>query len=388
MMAEERAHAVLSASGSSRWMSCTSAPLLEAEKPDESSPFAKEGTLAHELCEIKLRNYFYTEQFSKRKLNNRIKKMRELPEWSDEMMEHSDTYLQYVKDVAIACESEPYVVIEQKVMFDDAVPGGFGTADCIIIHRDTIHIIDFKYGVGVEVSPVENSQLMLYAAGALNAYGVLYPISRVVLHIVQPRTGNMDCWDTTVGHILEFKEKAKEKAHEAMQGGTFNPAEKTCRFCRIRDTCRARADKNVELAFSENAFKLPPEITPGEIGKYLEAGEDLSKWLEQLKEHAMKLLISGTKVPGYKIVEGRGKRVFEDTDAAFERLIKNGVPEEMLYERKMLTLAQAEKVVGKKEFNDIVGGLIRMQSGNPVLAKESDKRPEFHPAPDAKEAFG
>ena len=166
MAHEERNHALLSASSAHRWLACTPSARLEEQFPDTTSEAAKEGTLAHELAELKVRNYFKPHDVSKRKLTFAIKKMKENPLWDDEMLEHTDTYIDYIRDVSIKLPTDPYVEVEKQVRFDSYVPEGFGTADCIMIQGETLFVIDFKYGKGVLVSAEENPQMMLYALGA------------------------------------------------------------------------------------------------------------------------------------------------------------------------------------------------------------------------------
>ena len=183
-----RAHALLSASSAHRWMECPPSALLEAQFPDTTSEAAKEGTLAHELCEMKLRNYFFTPAYSKRKLNAAIKKLKENDLWQDEMIGHADTYLDYITAAALAFEEAPYVAIEKKVDLTRWIPDGFGTADCILISQNVLHVIDFKYGKGVPVSAEHNPQLVLYALGAYDAYSCLY--NRPTETCGRPQSGN------------------------------------------------------------------------------------------------------------------------------------------------------------------------------------------------------
>ena len=155
-----RDHALLSASGASRWMSCPASVHLETQFPDTTSEYAKEGTLAHELAEAKARHYFFTKDFTTRKFNAAVKKLKADELWHDEMENCTDVYLDFVKAIALSFKNRPYIALEKKVDFSDWVPQGFGTADCIIISGDILHVIDYKHGKGVPVSPENNSQLI------------------------------------------------------------------------------------------------------------------------------------------------------------------------------------------------------------------------------------
>lgn len=386
---EERAHALLSASSAHRWLLCTPSAKLEEQFPDTTSEAAKEGTLAHELAEMRVRNYFDPGDVSKRKLTFAIKRMKGDTLWQDEMMRHTDTYLDYIRDTAVGLPAMPSFRIEHRVDFSEYVPEGFGTADLLLIQGDLLQVIDFKYGKGVPVSAEENPQMMLYALGAYGSYKVLYPIRRIKLSIVQPRIDNISEWTCTIGDLLKFGDYVIERAALAFAGeGDFSPGEKQCRFCRAKHKCRARAEENVRLAFNPDKGKLPPLIGNEEVGKYLSLGEDVNKWLGDLKEYALKECLAGREVPGWKAVEGRGVREWTDMEAAFEKITRSGVTEEaLLWEKKPLTLAQVEKLVGKKDFQDVVGEFVIKTPGKPALVKESDKREAITNKVSAAEAF-
>lgn len=386
---EKRDHALLSASSAHRWLACTPSAKLEEQFPDTTSEAAEEGTLAHKLAELKVRNYFYTTDFGKRKLNAAIKKLQKEELWQEEMMGYTDLYLDYIKTVALADRTRGTAEIEKRVDFGQWAPGGFGTADCLLLKGKQLHVIDFKYGKGVPVSAENNPQMMLYALGARDLYSLLYHFEEFHLHIIQPRIDNVSEWVCTEGELLEFGAYVKERAALAIEGaGEFCPGESQCRFCRAKATCRARAEENVRLAFSPDKGKLPPLISSEDAGRYLSLGEDVKKWLEDLKEWALGECLAGREVPGWKAVEGRGSRDWTDMDAAFDKLTKSGLTEEaMLYERKPLTLAQVEKLVGKKDFQEAVGEFVVKNSGKPALVKESDKREAITNKVTAAEVF-
>lgn len=388
----DRAHALLSASGAHRWLCCTPSALLEAQFPDTGSEAAKEGTLAHELAEARLMNYFKPKVFTKRMLSTRITKLRKDPLWADEMIGCTETYLDAVKEAALGFDSSPYAAIEKKVDLSEWIPEGFGTADCVMISGSVLHVFDYKHGKGVPVAAAYNPQMQLYALGAWKALRILYDVRIVRMTIVQPRIDNIDTWEIPIEELIRFGEFVKDRAALAVKGdGEFVPGEQQCRFCRARAQCRARAEENARLAFGKDApaGKLPPLITNEEVGKYLRIGEDVARWLADLKEYALGECLAGRDIPGWKAVEGRGSRDWVDMDAAFRKLIDSGLTEEaMLWEKKPLTLAQVEKLVGKKEFAAAVGDLTVKNPGKPALVVESDKREAITNRPTAAEAFG
>lgn len=182
-------HALLSASSSHRWLHCTGAPRLEATFPDTTSEYAKEGTLAHELCELKLKKY--TTVMAKGTYTRAYNKIKKNELWAPEMDETTDVYLEYIKSIMLSYKVAPVVVIEKRVDFSQYVPEGFGTADCIILAGDTLHIIDYKHGKGVVVDADHNPQMMLYALGAMHDYSLLYKFNTIKMTIVQPRVNNI-----------------------------------------------------------------------------------------------------------------------------------------------------------------------------------------------------
>lgn len=393
MMGEhaERAHALLSASGAYQWMACTPSARLQEQFPDNpSGTAAAEGTLAHELAELKVRNYFYTPDFGKRKLTNAINRLKKEELWDDEMMGYTDEYLDYVKSVAMKYPSSPYVAIEKQVDLSTYVPEGFGTADCILIGGNTLHVIDFKYGKSPDgrVTAEWNPQMLLYALGAHEAYRMLYQIETVRLSIVQPRLPDgISEWECTLDEMLQFGEYVRERAALAIKGeGEFAPAPKTCKYCRARGRCEARAKKNVELAFLVGTD--PRLLSNEELGRYLLKGRDVAKWLSDAQDAALAECLAGKEVPGWKAVEGRGSRDWTDMDKAFGALTSNGISDTILWERKPLSLAQVEKVVGKKDFQELVGDMVVKKPGKPALVEESDNRPAITNKVSAAEAFG
>lgn len=383
----KRAHSLCSASNAHIWLECPPSARLGEQFPDTTSDSAAEGTLAHELAELKLRNYFYTVDFGKQKLTRAVNKLKKEALWSDEMQGYTDDYLDYVKSTALEFKTSPYVAIEKKVDLGAFIPEGFGTCDCILIGGGEIHVIDFKYGKGVPVSADHNPQLMLYALGAYEAYKLLYAITKVTVHIVQPRLADgISSWSCELAELLEFGGYVKKRAELAFKGeGEFNPDKDTCRFCRARARCRARADYDVKLAFAVG--KKPPLITNEEMGEYLRQGSDVAKWLSELQELALKECLAGREVPGWKAVSGRSPRDWTDMEAAFAQLQLKGIPDTILYERKPLTLTQVETTIGKKEFNEYVGGYVVKKPGKPALVPETDKRPAITNKISAKEAF-
>lgn len=385
----QRAHALLSASGASRWLACPPSARLQEQFPDTTSVAAREGTIAHELAEAKLRHYCDTSNYSKRKLNARIKQLQQEELWSDEMMRHTDTYLDYVRQLALSCGTLPSTRIELQFSLEEYIPEGFGTADFVMFHGEDLYVVDFKYGQGKAVSAEQNPQMMLYALGAYETFKILYDFKNVHLTIVQPRKDILSEWSCSMEDLLQFGEYVKERAQLAYAGaGEYAPGEEQCMFCRAKAQCRARAEANVKLAFSPDVSKLPPLISDDMVGQYLKQGETVAAWLSDLKDYALKACLDGKEIPGWKAVEGRSTRSWTDMDQAFAKILSTGLTEEaMLYEKKPLTLAQVEKLVGKKDFADCVGDYVMKSPGKPTLVPLSDKREAITNRTKAEEAF-
>lgn len=388
-----RAHAEITASGSHRWIACPPSVQLEKQFPDTTSEAAREGTLAHEICEIKARVKFFQKTdigyMAKNVATRELNKLRKDPLFDDEMEGYADEYVQELDLLSLGFSARPHIYLETKLDLSDWIPDGFGTADCIMVEGDRLLIADFKYGKGVRVEAEDNTQMQLYALGAWKRYSMIYDIQRVMMVIIQPRLSvNPSVWEISTEALLGFGQYAKERAQMAAAGeGEYCPGEEQCRFCRARQQCRARADYNIKMAFSGVVGQLPPLISNAEVGEYLEKGEDVAKWLKDLQDYALSACLAGEAIPGYKAVEGRGSRDWTDQAEAFKALQASGVPEAVMYERKALTLAALEKVVGKKAFAEAVGEYVEKKPGKPALVKASDKRPAITNVPSVAEAF-
>ena len=358
-------HAVLSASGSHRWLNCTPSARLELEFENTGSEAAREGTAAHALCEHKL----------KRAL--RMRSRRPVSDYdSDEMEECTDAYVEFVMEQYEAAKQvckDPVVLIEQRLDFSCYVPDGFGTGDCVIISDDKLHIIDFKYGMGVLVEAEDNPQMKLYALGALAVYDALYDISEVSMTIFQPRRENVSTWTVSVDDLKAWAEtELKPKADMAYNGeGEYLPGE-WCTFCRAAVRCRARAEEKLKLAQTE--FRMPPLLTDAEIEDILAVLPDLTKWANEIAAYALDAALNhGKEWNGFKVVEGRSVRKYRDEDAVAEAAKAAGYRD--IYRQTLIPLTEMQKLMGKDRFEDILGGLIYKAPGKPTLVPKSDKRP-------------
>ena len=361
-------HAVLSASGSHRWLNCTPSARLELEFENTGSEAAREGTAAHALCEHKL----------KRALHMRSR--RPVSDYdSDEMEKCTDAYAEFVMEQYEAAKQvckDPVILIEQRLDFSCYVPDGFGTGDCLIISDDKLHIIDFKYGMGVLVEAEGNPQMKLYALGALAVYDALYDIREVSMTIFQPRRENVSTWTIPVEDLKAWAEnELKPRAKMAYDGeGEYLPGE-WCTFCRAAVKCRARAEEKLKLAQTE--FRMPPLLTDAEIEEILAVLPDLTKWANEIAAYALDAALNhGKEWNGFKVVEGRSVRKYRDEAAVAEAAKEAGYKD--IYRQSLIPLTEMQRLMGKDRFEEILGGLITKAPGRPTLVPKSDRRPAMN----------
>ena len=361
-------HAVLSASGSHRWLSCTPSARLELEFEDKETTAAAEGTAAHALCEHKL----------KRALRQRSK--RPVSDFdSDEMEECTDDYVSFVMEQYEAAKqecSDPIILIEQRLDFSRYVPDGFGTGDCVIIADGRLHIVDFKYGMGVLVEAENNPQMKLYALGALEIFDALYDIKEVSMTIFQPRRENISTWTVSVEDLKAWAEnELKPKAAMAFNGeGEYTPGEH-CTFCKAAVRCRARAEEKLKLAQAE--FRKPPLLTDAEIEEVLTLLPDLTKWANEVHSFAHDAAVRhGKDRDGFKVIEGASRRKYRD-EKKVEEAAKNAGYKD-IYRQSLIPLTEMETLMGKTVFDEVLGSLIFKPPGKPTLVPKSDKHPAMN----------
>ena len=376
-------HAVLSASGASRWLACPPSARLEEQFPESQSPYAEEGTLAHHLCDLLLRKQFTAMKPSAYKKELKTIKANDL--YCQAMQDHCEAYRDYVIEMYHASPGS-IIASELKVDFSAYVPEGYGTCDCIIIADDVMRVIDMKYGQGVPVSADNNPQLMLYALGAYLEYEMIYNIKSIQMTIYQPRLDSISTFDVYVDDLLAWADQIKPVAQEAFDGEGEFCAGDHCRWCRAKAVCRARADKNLELA--RHDFAKPPTLSDDELAEVLKAAEELNAWAKDVADYALEQVRDhGKQYAGWKLVEGRSNRVYKDQDAVMETLLLSGFDRAIITETNLLGITKMEKAIGKKKFNELLAALIDKPAGKPTLVPESDSRPEIQSEASAIEDF-
>ncbi|MBE1305630.1 DUF2800 domain-containing protein [Clostridium botulinum] len=373
-------HAILSASGASRWLACPPSARLEENYPNKSSEFAKEGTLAHELGELGLKKNL--ELISTRKYNSEFKKIETDKLFTKDMPDYVEVYVDTcMEKVAEAKAKTPDALfkMEQRLDFSEWVPDGFGTGDFVIIADGTMEICDLKYGKGVPVSAVNNKQMRLYALGAIAEFSFLYDIENIKMTIIQPRLDSISTDEMKVEELLKWaEEELKPIAKLAFEGKGEFCAGDHCKFCRAKSVCKARADKNMELAKYD--FQEPITLDNNDIAFILGKADELINWAKDVQEYALEQALQGEEFDGFKVVEGRSNRKWTDEDKIGEILLGQGFLENIIYTKKLTGITNMEKAIGKKEVNRLLGDYIIKPQGKPTLATMTDKRPVYNSA--------
>lgn len=388
-MMEERAHALLSASGAKRWMSCTPSARLEENFAESTSVYAEEGTLAHTYAELQLKKSLklITAKAFKKQTDLIIKDSF----YSKELEESVQTYVTVVMEryaEAKKRSKDAVVFTEQKLDFSAYVPEGFGTGDVVIIADGILEIIDLKYGKGVPVSAEDNPQLKLYGLGALEAFEMLYDVDTIRMTIVQPRIDNISSESISVSDLYAWAEnEVIPKATLAFAGEGEYAAGDHCRFCKAKALCKARADENLKLAkydFAEQTL-----LSNEDIAEILIKAEQLQAWASDIQAYAFDQATNhGVKFPGWKLVEGRSNRAYSDKETVASVMLLEGYEEDKIYEPRALKgITATEKELGKKVFAELLKDYIVKPQGKPTLVHESDKRPEINSVQSAINAF-
>ncbi|MDR3565544.1 MAG: DUF2800 domain-containing protein [Negativicutes bacterium] len=383
-------HALLSASSAKRWMSCPPSARVESAMPEQQSLFATEGSFAHDVAHMLL-----VEQLGRMDAAG-------LAEWkvqlaadalyTKDLLDYVQIYVDLVVEkinAARAVSRDAVILLEQKLDYSPWAPGGYGTGDVVLYADGFCEVIDLKYGKGVPVSAEENPQLRLYGLGALNREDVhLYSIDAAIMTIVQPRLDSITSETLAVTDLLTWAEtEVKPKAQLAYAGKGEYCAGNWCRFCKIKHTCRARADQALVLESFGRA--KPHLLTVPEVAAILGKADLLMAWAADVKswalEQAEKHRVS---YPGWKMVEGRSNRAYTDRQQVESRLLDAGYMAEVIHKYpELLGITEMEKLLGRKQFAELLEGLVTKPSGKPTLAPIDDKRPAINSLEAARADF-
>lgn len=363
-------HAFLSPSASHRWLNCPPSAKLCAAVPDQSSPYAQQGTDAHSLCAYMIEKALSRESSDP---------TEDLEYYDSEMQSCAEGYAAFVmEEYEKARQTCPDtdILIEQKVDFSKWVEGGTGTADCILLSDGTAEVIDYKHGLGVLVSSESeefggNPQLMCYCLGVLEMFDGIYNIDTIKMAIYQPRRENVSIYAICKADLLKWADEVlAPTAVLAMEGKGEFKAGNHCQFCKVKATCRKRAEHNLELAKYD--FAMPDTLDEHEIDAILLKADQLVSWAADVKEYALNQALQGTDYGHFKVVEGRSNRKYTNEAAVADTVQKAGYDP---YEKSVLGITAMTRLLGKKTFEELLGSLICKPQGKPTLVSKSDKRP-------------
>jgi len=359
-------HAKLSPSSAERWTRCPGSVALTASMPDETSEYAEEGSRAHKLAEICLR-----EGIDPKPANGEI-------EYPLEMQESVQTYLDFVRQWT----GGPHW-IEQWLNISPLIPGCFGTADFVAVAGEELIIVDLKYGQGLKIYAEDNRQLLLYALGALHLFDLAYDIQSVRMIVVQPRLDHIDEASLLTEDLIDAGKWLSGQAAAVNPNAPLIPGKKQCQWCLAKAICKARAEANLKAAMEEfGPLPAGDTLSLEDIGRLLPKLDDIKAWTGDLQKYALKEAVSGEKVPGYKLVKGRSYRRWK-ADAA--ETIETLPESDQLVEKKILGIGAAEKLLGKK--HPVFEACCHKPPAKPTLVPVSDRRKEITPRSTAAEDF-
>lgn len=384
-------HAMLSPSSASRWLSCTPSAKLEYGIK-KSSTYADEGTLAHSLGELIILRKLG--RINKISYETKLAKIKKSKYFNNEMFDICDDYAGFVIETYNKCvaENADTVLFTEVILnLNKFAPDSFGTSDVVIVFGNKIILIDLKFGKGIAVSAVENKQLMLYALGALENFGFLYDLTDIELIIYQPRIlDEPSQYEMLVKDLYAWAEAVViPKSKLAAEGkGEFVVGDH-CRFCAVREKCRALSEYNLEVARDD--FKKPDLLDDDELIKIFQRSHLFTNWLTAVEKYLADQAINhNKKFEGLKIVEGRAKRIYaKEDEVILKQLAKYGYKEEDVTKTTLLGITEMEKKITKKDFQLFLEKpkFVIKPAGSPTLVVAEDPRPEFNNYEKAKEEF-
>lgn len=399
-------HAKLSPSDSARWISCPAAIRMDESLReqgllvDDESSYAKEGTLAHGLGEIEASLAFGLT--TKRQYNAALKKwlvefnLEDYPEGTfEEMQEHVAAYVELIRE-RLKRRPMSQVMLEQRM--DSGIEKCWGTSDVVIVSPTHVEIIDLKYGAGIRVEAYNNSQLRIYGLGALDTFGdMLGETDLIVTTVFQPRLDHVDSEELHPDELRAWRSGvAAPAAAEALHNddAKFGPSEKACRWCPAAGICRARIEKATLTDFGdvfadeEPSPPRPETLSEAELAKAFLRLPSIRAWCASVEAAALEAAYGqGRKLPGLKVVMSGGKRQIKDDAAAIQTLIDAGFEAKDVANFKAKGIGDLEKLLGKKQFAEVLGPFIEKTKGREALVPEDDKREAISPTTEAAKDF-
>lgn len=428
-------HALLSPSGSKKWLGCSASLLCEKDIPNESGQAAINGTAMHAVSEDLLNRHIkgettvtaahYKGVYVLNEGKGPIKAVAGKPPAgvvliNDEFVTMVERYTDYALGVISSAE---YVKIEMRAELTKLLHPGytadfidertgetgeaavktFGTADLVAVIPRTdgsfmLLVGDLKTGRHA-VDAKENKQLMLYALAILAKLRRLYDITLVRLAIFQPYCGGPSEWDITPEGLDIFRKFASKRAIEALDvyyGGKknlkashFKPSADACQWCRFNEKCNARAKAAIKTggttATDADLGDDNHEMTPEELKAAYEKLPELRQHIATIEKAMHAALLSGVAVPGYKLVTGNeGNRKWSDAAKVTEMLEGARIKRDMMFKESLISPTDAEKVfkTEKPRIWRRLEKLIERAPGKPTIAAADDPRAEWKQATD------
>ena len=379
-------HAVLSPSAAKRWLTCPPSARLEEKLKerfgDKSSPFAEAGTQAHALAEQKLRReigeinkFTYDEVFKQMKADRPEMDWTRI-DWATDI--YVDTVMEHYYAAKKTCP-DAELLIEQRYDVSEYIPGCFGTSDAVVVSDDLLVVLDYKNGSGVPVSAVENPQARIYGLGATIALGVLFGFKKVKNVIVQPNLDSITYEFLTKEELLTWGQEINPIARLAWKGKGEYKAGDHCRFCAARALCYHRAAAAMQIF--DTGMQNPGILPDEEIPRILEYADIAEGWIKDIRDYARSQALKGQHWNGFKLVAGRRPpRKWSDPETVVDQLSRAGYSDDQIYDKKLISVGDAEKLLGKAAFRAVLGEYSSQGEGAPTLVPESDKRPALNSA--------
>lgn len=391
-MAEDKKHSILAPSAASRWLACPpSALLAEQAGEDAGSTYAAEGTLAHRLAELYLRDFLIGREWMAAHPNKDYDLGKENPEglaaladavhdplYYRGMFDEVKVYTDYVVKLYDKAGAGTRMMVEAEVPLFYK-PDDCGTIDSLVCGGDrTLYVTDLKFGKGVKVDAKENKQLLIYAISALDmlmAEDTAPRIERVVMTIVQPRLHHTSVWELAVADLDTERDLIDTGARKALAGEGKLKTGDHCRFCPVKPRCRALKELAAETARKQ--FDDPALLSTDEIAALLGSLDTISDWIASVKKYALNQALDGTRYTGYKLVAGPSRRKITDEPALLKALTAAGYDEVLLRRWSLVTLSELEKIVTKEDFSKTCTQFIARTESAPALVAATDPRPEY-----------
>jgi hypothetical protein len=384
-------HATLSPSAAERWLECPASIRMESLVPPEvESEYAREGTIAHALAELKASREFgfiTDAQFVDRRRRWYVehRDVIDQDEVEVEMERHTDAYVDLLRD-RMSLYPNSALLLEQRM--DTGVPHCWGTGDAVICSPEHVEIVDFKYGAGVAVEAKGNPQLRLYALGAMDTFGDVLGETKVIrITVHQPRMNHVLTDEMDPDDLRGWREDIIPIAESALgDDAPFGPSDTACRWCPASGRCKAQLEEVFSVPFDQDLDTLSPD----EFSAFLGKRKMVQDWLNAFEAAALDLAYSqSTPIPGYKVVLSGGIRSVKDQERALEVLLEEGFDRDEVSVRKVKGIGDLEKLLGKERFAELLEdpGIVQKSEGRPSLAPEDDKRPSISPNTEAAKDF-